>query len=96
VTDLVTQQSAGVDGRLRLDLQPYELRSFAAGGAGPVVERGSVRADAEFVRGLEAQMRAAESRAAADPHLQMARDCLSRGRYARLFRLLQESWNRSR
>ena len=60
------------------------------------VRRGTAQANAEFVRGLEAQTRAAESRVGGDPRLKLAHECLAQGRYARLFRLLQESWNRFR
>ena len=94
-TDLVLQQPAGESGRLQVHLQPYELRSYTSDSGQAVVLGGSATTDGEFVSGLKAQMRAAEVRAAGDPHFKLAQECLSQGRYSRLFRLLQESWNRA-
>jgi hypothetical protein len=93
VMDLVLERPVGGSGCLQVRLQPYELRSYVSASGQPAVLRGAVCADVEFVRDLEAQVRKAESRAAGDLHLKLAQDCLSQGRYSRLFRLLQESWN---
>jgi hypothetical protein len=92
-TDLVLQQPVGEQGHLRIHLQPYELRSYVSDSRQAFVLSGTVQADAGFVRGLENEFERAKSLAAGDPHLRLAEECAREGRYSRLFRLLQESWN---
>jgi hypothetical protein len=93
VTDLVSQRPDGDGGKLGIHLEPYELRSYVADSRHPAVLGGTARPEASFVRSLELQLQ--QTRATADPHLKLAHECLDLGHYSRLFRLLQESWNRA-
>lgn len=84
---------------LRLDLQPYELRTFHRDSPTPVVTGGHASVDTSFIERLTVQLTDAEKRAAgvaeARPYLEFVRECARQRHYSRLFRLLQESWNRA-
>jgi len=100
VTDLVSgMETAAVDEELSLELKPYDLRSFS----GAVVAGGTATISDDLVRNLTRQVEesAAAMRTLADdgvdvsrfaPYLKKARECISAGRHARLYFLLQEAW----
>jgi hypothetical protein len=88
----VTLRLAGEED-LRLRLEPYGLRTFQRDSAAPPVQGGQVSADPAFVAALEQQLREAERKVGQSPFLRVASECWKARRYARLFRLLQESWN---
>ncbi|MFH1500241.1 MAG: LamG-like jellyroll fold domain-containing protein [Verrucomicrobiota bacterium] len=104
LADGTTQPVA--DGRLRVVLQPFELRAFAAarGASAATITGGRTEVSAAWRENLHRDMQTAISRVAAiqkthpeefarfAPYVRFARECWKQGDYARLHFLLQEYW----